>query len=257
MRVRTRMAPSPTGEYHIGHIRTLLYNYAFAKKNNGDFIIRIEDTDQKRLVDGAREKILEVIKDYGFDWDEGPDKGGPYAPYTQTKRLDIYKKYAQQLIDSDHAYYCFCSEDRLSQMREKQKKTGKLPKYDRHCLSLSQSEIKKKIANGEKYVIRMKIPDDRTVVWEDLIRGKIKVSSQDIDDQILIKSDGIPTYHFAVVVDDHLMKISHVMRGQGWIPSTPKQILLYEFFRWKAPVFVHLTDLMDPDRKGKMSKRHG
>ncbi|RLC35494.1 glutamate--tRNA ligase [Candidatus Shapirobacteria bacterium] len=257
MQVRTRMAPSPTGEYHIGHIRTLLYNYAFAKKHKGSFIIRIEDTDQKRLVKGAKDKILKVIKDYGFDWDEGPKKGGPYGPYIQTQRLDIYKKYAQQLIDEGKAYYCFCSSKRLDKMRQEQKKRGELPKYDRRCLSLSKEEIEKKIRNGESYVIRMKIPDNRIIEWEDVIRGKIKVPSKDIDDQVLIKSDGIPTYHFAVVIDDHLMKISHIMRGQSWIPSAPKQALLYEFFGWQAPVFVHLTVLMDPDGKGKMSKRHG
>ena len=201
-RVRTRMAPSPTGEYHVGHIRTLLYNYAFVRKHNGQFIIRIEDTDRKRFVKDAEEKILQVIKDYGFDWDEGPEKGGPYGPYVQTKRLDIYKKYADELIEKGHAYYCFCSEKRLAEMRKIQKINGKLPKYDRKCLQLSNQQVKKKLEAGEEYVIRMKIPDNEVIVWTDFIRGKISVPSKDIDDQVLIKSDGIPTYHFAVVIHD-------------------------------------------------------
>jgi len=251
------MAPSPTGEYHVGHIRTLLYNYAFAKKYNGQFIIRIEDTDRQRFVKGATEKILQVIKDYGFDWDEGPEKGGKHGPYIQTERLDIYKKYADKLIEKGFAYYCFCSEERLIEMRKIQKINSELPKYDRKCLQLSKEQVKKRLETGEEYVVRMKIPDNEVIVWADFIRGKISVLGKDIDDQVLIKSDGIPTYHFAVVVDDHLMEISHVMRGQDWIPSTPKQVLLYRFFGWETPVFVHLTDLMDPDRKGKMSKRYG
>jgi len=251
------MAPSPTGEYQIGNMRTLLYNYAFARKNKGQFIIRIEDTDRKRLVAGAQERMFEVIRDYGFDWDEGPKKGGKYGPYIQTERLGIYKKYTDQLIKNGFAYCCFCSEERLDEMRKSQKADGKLPKYDRKCLQLSKSEVEKRLKAGEKYVIRMKVPDNEVIVWTDFIRGKISVPSKDIDDQVLIKSDGIPTYHFAVVIDDHLMEISHIMRGQAWIPSTPKQVILYKCFGWNIPVFAHLTDLMDPERRGKISKRHG
>lgn len=255
--VRTRIAPSPTGEYHIGHLRTCLYDYALAKKNNGQFVIRIEDTDQKRYVQGAVERILQVIKDYGLSWDEGPDIGGPYAPYIQTQRLDTYQKYIKALLDKKLAYYCFCSEERLEEMRQLQKKSGKVPKYDRHCLNLSSAEIAKKIKNGEKFVIRMKVPDDETVSFLDTVRGEIKFNTNDVDDQVLIKSDGIPTYQFAVVIDDHLMNITHIFRGEEWISSTPKQILLYNFFGWKIPQITHLTVLLDPDGKGKMSKRHG
>ncbi|HOY60887.1 MAG TPA: glutamate--tRNA ligase [Candidatus Woesebacteria bacterium] len=255
--VRTRIAPSPTGEYHIGHLRTCLYNYALAKKNHGQFILRIEDTDQKRFVPGAQERILKDIKDYGMTWDEGPDIGGPYGPYVQTQRLDVYQKYIRQLLDKGLAYYCFCSEDRLNEMRQIQKTAHQIPKYDRHCLNLSKGEIETKIKNGESYVIRLRVPDNQIITFTDAIRGQITINSQDIDDQVLIKSDGIPTYHFAVVVDDHLMKISHIFRGEEWITSTPKQIILYEAFGWEVPIFIHLTVLMDPSGHGKMSKRKG
>lgn len=255
--VRTRIAPSPTGEYHIGHLRTCLYNYALAKKNNGQFIIRIEDTDQKRLVSGAQDRILKDIKDYGITWDEGPDIGGPFGPYIQTERLDIYKKYIKELLDKDLAYYCFCSEERLEEMRTIQKAAHQIPKYDRHCLTLSEKEINDKIKNGEPYVIRLKVPDNQIITFNDAIRGSIKINTKDIDDQVLVKSNGIPTYHFAVVVDDHLMNISHIFRGEEWITSTPKQIILYQAFNWEVPVFAHLTVLMDPSGHGKMSKRKG
>lgn len=255
--VRTRIAPSPTGEYHIGHLRTCLYDYALAKKNNGQFVLRIENTDQKRYSPGAENRIMQDIKDYGLSWDEGPDIGGPYGPYIQTERLDIYKKYIQELIDKGYAYYCFCSEQRLEEMRQLQKSAKKIPKYDRHCLNLTREEIENKIKNGEKYVIRMRVPDNQTVVFDDAIRGLIKINTNEIDDQVLIKSDGIPTYHFAVVIDDHLMNITHVFRGEEWITSTPKQILLYQFFGWDIPIFAHLTVLLDPSGQGKMSKRKG
>lgn len=255
--VRTRIAPSPTGEYHIGHLRTCLYDYALAKKYNGEFIIRIEDTDQKRHVDGAEERILQVIKDYGLSWDEGPDIGGPYGPYVQTKRLDIYQKYIKILLKKKLAYPCFCSQERLDKVRAEQKKNKQIPKYDRHCLNLSQEEIDQKIKAGEKYVIRLKLPDNEEIIFDDLIRGRIKFNTRELDDQVLIKSDGIPTYHFAVVIDDHLMNISHIFRGEEWISSTPKQILLYRYFGWEAPKFAHLTVLLDPSGHGKMSKRHG
>lgn len=255
--IRTRMAPSPTGELHIGGLRTLLYDYALAKQNNGQFILRLEDTDQKRYVAGAETRILQVIKDYGLNWDEGPDIGGSYGPYTQTERLDIYQKYIKELLDKGLAYYCFCSEDRLNKIRSIQKANHQIPRYDRHCLSLSKDEITKKITAGESYVIRLKMPDNEDIIFDDLIRGKIKFNTRDLDDQVLIKSDGIPTYHFAVVVDDHLMKISHVFRGEEWLSSTPKHILLYRYFGWEAPKFAHLTVLLDPTHSGKMSKRTG
>lgn len=255
--VRTRIAPSPTGEYHIGHLRTCLYDYALARKNDGQFVIRIEDTDQKRLVSGAQDRILKDIKDYGMTWDEGPDIGGPYGPYVQTQRLDIYQKYIKELLDKGLAYYCFCTEERLTKMREIQKAAHQIPKYDRHCLNLSPSEVEEKIKQGLPYVIRLKVPDNQIVTFTDAIRGPIKINTKDIDDQVLVKSDGIPTYHFAVVVDDHLMKISHIFRGEEWITSTPKQILLYQAFSWEVPVFAHLTVLMDPSGHGKMSKRKG
>src|SRR3989339_1928489 len=250
--VRTRIAPSPTGEYHIGHLRTCLYDYALAKKYKGQFIVRLENTDQKRYVPGSENRILEDIKDYGLTWDEGPDIGGPYGPYIQTERLDIYQKYARQLLDNGFAYHCVCTEDRLKETRELKKAAGKLPKYDRHCLSLSAAEVQEKLKNGEKYVVRMRVPDNQTISFTDQVRGQITFNTNDIDDQVLVKSDGIPTYHFAVVVDDHLMEITHVFRGEEWIPSTPKQILLYQFFNWPIPIFAHLTVLMDPDGRGKM-----
>lgn len=255
--VRTRIAPSPTGEYHIGHLRTCLYDYALAKKNGGQFIIRIEDTDQKRYVPGAADRVLQVIKDYGLLWDEGPDIGGPYAPYVQTDRLDTYKKYSQQLLDEGKAYYCFCSEERLDQMRQLQKAAKQISKYDRKCLHLTKEEIDQKIAAGEKPVIRLKVPDHQTVSFKDGVRGLIKFNTDDIDDQVLVKSNGIPTYHFAVVVDDHLMNITHIFRGEEWISSTPKQVILYQYLGWELPTIIHLTVLMDPEGRGKMSKRHG
>lgn len=255
--IRTRIAPSPTGELHIGTLRTLLYDYALAKKNNGQFIFRLEDTDQKRYVPGSEKRLLEVIKNYGLNWDEGPDIGGPYAPYVQTERLEIYNKYIKELLDKGLAYRCFCTEERLTKMREEQKAAKKLPRYDQRCLNLSKEEIKKNLDNKIPHTIRMVIPKNETIVFEDLIRGKIKFNTNEIDDQVLIKSNGIPTYHFAAVVDDHLMKITHVFRGEEWLTSTPKHILLYRYFNWEAPLFAHLAVLLNPDGKGKMSKRSG
>jgi len=255
--IRTRIAPSPTGKIHIGTIRTALYNWAFARKHEGKFILRIEDTDQKRLVPGAQEEIMQVIKDYGFSWDEGPNIGGRYGPYVQTQRLPIYQKYIQRLLDKGLAYYCFCTPSRLEKMRASQKTKKQKSKYDRRCLSLSPAQINKNLAAAKPFVVRLKVPDDQIIVSRDLIRGEIKIDSNEVDDQILIKSNGIPTYHFAVVIDDHLMKISHVFRGDEWIPSFPKQILLYKYFNWKPPVFIHLPVFLNPEGKGKMSKRHG
>ena len=255
--IRTRIAPSPTGELHIGTLRTLLYDYALAKKNNGQFIFRLEDTDQKRYVPGAEKRLMEIIKDYGINWDEGPDIGGPFGPYVQTQRLDIYQKYIQELLDKGLAYYCFCTQERLDNLRATQKATKQVPKYDQHCLHLSKEEIQKNLDNHIPYTIRMIIPKNETIVFADLIRGKIKFNTNEIDDQVLIKSNGVPTYHFAAVVDDHLMEITHVLRGEEWLTSTPKHLLLYRYFDWEPPLFAHLTVLLNPDGKGKMSKRSG
>jgi len=255
--IRTRMAPSPTGDLHIGSLRTALYAYAYAKQNNGKFIIRVEDTDQKRLVEGAMPRTLQIFKDFNLVYDEGPDVGGPYGPYIQTERLEIYKKYIQELLDKKLAYYCFCSPKRLDEMRLVQKAAKKIPKYDRQCLKLSDKEIQTKLKNGEKYVIRLKVPDNQNISFNDQIRGKITFNTNEVDDQVLIKSNGIPTYHFAVVVDDHLMQITQIMRGEEWISSTPKQVILYNYFGWEMPEFCHLTVLLDPTHPGKMSKRFG
>lgn len=255
--VRTRMAPSPTGEYHVGHIATLLKNYAFAKRHGGQFVLRIEDTDQERKVEGAVDRIMSVIRQYGLDWDEGPDKGGPYAPYTQSERLPMYKQKAEELVAAGKAYYCFCSAERLAAIREEQRQNNIPPKYDRHCRSLSQEEVQRRLTNGESAVIRLKVPDDQTVTFTDLIRGEISIESNVVDDQVLLKSDGFPTYHLGVVVDDHAMKITHIMRGEEWISSTPKHVLLYQAFGWEMPVYAHIPVFLNPDGKGKMSKRKG
>lgn len=246
---RTRMAPSPTGELHIGGLRTALYDYALARQTGGQFILRIEDTDQKRFVPGSDTRIISTLQDYGLTIDEGP--------IFQTQRLDIYQEHIQQLLDQGHAYYCFCSEDRLKGIREVQKANKQIPRYDRHCLGLSPEEVKAKITAGEKYVIRMKIPDNEVIIHHDLVRGQVRFNTKDIDDQVLIKSNGIPTYHFAVVVDDHLMNITHVFRAEEWLPSVPKHILLYRYFGWDMPQHAHLSVFLDPSHSGKMSKRHG
>lgn len=257
MEVRTRMAPSPTGEYHVGHLATLLKNYAFAKGKNGKFVLRVEDTDQNRKVEGAVTRILNVIKAYGLSWDEGPDVGGPYGPYIQSQRLQIYQKKAQELVEKGKAYYCFCSKERLEKIRDEQRKNKIPPKYDGHCKNLSQKEIEQNLQAGKPYVIRLKVPKDKEIVYQDLIRGEIKVNSNILDDQVLLKSDGFPTYHLAVVVDDTLMKISHIMRGEEWLSSTPKHILLYEAFDLTPPIYAHVPVFLNPDGKGKMSKRKG
>ena len=252
------MAPSPTGEYHIGHVRTLLYNYAFAKQNNGKFLIRIEDTDRERYVEGSVAKILDVITDYGFTWDEGPKVGGPYAPYVQSERLEVYKKYAYDLVEKGAAYRCFCSEERLEKLREAQRKQG-LPttKYDRCCLKLSKEEVEKNVKDKKKYVIRLKVPENKIITFHDEVLGNVSINSNDLDDQVLLKTDGFPTYHLAVVVDDHLMEITHVMRGIDWLPSTPKHILLYEAFGWGLPKYIHLPNLKELGGTKKLAKRFG
>lgn len=256
--VRTRLAPSPTGEdLHIGNLYTALINWVFARQNKGKFIVRIEDTDRKRLVEGAEERILSTLKEFGLFYDEGPDIGGPYGPYRQSERLEIYRKYALKLVENDYAYFCFCSTERLEKIRKEQIKKGIVPpKYDRYCLKHYSKEeaFEKYYKSGEKAVIRLKIPEKREISFIDEIRGKITFKSNLIDDQVLLKSDGYPTYHLAVVIDDHLMEISHIIRAEEWISSTPKHILLYEAFGWSLPKFIHLPILRNPDRS-KLSKR--
>lgn len=256
-KVRTRMAPSPTGEMHVGSMAILLKNYAFAKKNNGSFVLRIEDTDKVREVKDGVEQILAVIKAYGLTWDEGPSVGGEFGPYIQSQRLDLYTKWAQWLVENNKAYYCFCSKERLEKVREKQKATKQPPKYDKHCRNLDAEEIHSLLDTKQEYVIRLKVPENETITFSDLIRGEISFNSSEVDDQVLLKSDGYPTYHLAVVVDDHLMQISHIMRGEEWISSTPKHILLYQAFDWEMPVYAHIPVFLNPDGKGKMSKRKG
>lgn len=256
--VRTRMAPSPTGEYHIGHIRTVLYNYAFARKNQGSFIIRIEDTDRERFVAGAQKRILSVINDYGLSWDEGPDVGGKFGPYVQSERLDLYTKYAEELIDKGAAYRCFCTKEELDQMRSDQQNRGaSRTMYDGRCRNLSDQEIQKKLSENKPYVVRLKVPGNEKITFTDEIYGTLEFETNEIDDSVLLKSDGYPTYHLAVVVDDHLMEISHVMRGNDWLPSTPKHILLYQAFNWELPVYVHLPNLKEEGQNRKLSKRFG
>ncbi len=256
MTVRVRFAPSPTGIPHIGNSRTALFNWLFAKHHQGKFIVRIEDTDRKRLVPGSQEKIMEILDVLGIKEDESYRHGGPYGPYIQSQRLHLYQKYAHQLVKEGKAYYCFCSPERLAKIRKEQQKKGLIPKYDRHCLHLSKDEVEEKLKGGQKYVIRLKVPDDKDISWNDLIQGKITINTANIDDQILLKSDGYPTYHLAVVIDDHLMKINYVLRGSEWISSTPKHLLLYQAFGWQPPKFGHFPLILGPD-KSKLSKRHG
>ena len=264
MSVRVRFAPSPTGFVHIGSLRTALYNYLFAKKMGGEYILRVEDTDRTRLVDGAIENMLNGMAWAGVNHTEGVVLGengevtqvGPYGPYIQSERLDIYKEHIQTLLDSGKAYYCFCSKERLDEVREKQKEAGETPKYDGHCRDLSKEEIEAKIAAGEEYVIRLRLPENHIIKFTDLVRGETEFNTDELDDQVLIKTDGFPTYHFAVVVDDHMMKITHVIRGEEWISSTPKHVYLYETFGWEAPTFVHLPNILNKEKK-KLSKRHG
>lgn len=261
--VRLRFAPSPTGYLHIGSLRTALYNYLYAKKHNGKYILRIEDTDQTRLVGDATEKLIEALEWAGIHHDEGVyiEDGkiverGDYGPYIQSERLDIYRPYVDQLIESDHAYHCFCSKERIDRIREEQKIKGLIPRYDGFCRTLSKEEVQKKLDAGEEYVVRLKFPKDTDIVFEDEVRGTITMNTNDQDDQVLLKSDGFPTYHMAVVVDDHLMGITHIVRGEEWLSSVPKHVFLYNAFGWEIPTFVHLPTVLNNERK-KLSKRHG
>lgn len=255
--VRVRFAPSPTGYLHVGGLRTALYNYLFAKHNNGKFILRIEDTDRSRYVEGAVEKLIESLNWVGLDYDEGPEKTGNFGPYYQSQRLDIYHEHVKDLIAQNKAYYCFCSPERLNKLREEQQKL-KLPqaKYDKHCLALSKEEIKLNLENKVPHVIRLNVEPNQIIRFNDYVRKNVEFNTDNIDDQILIKSDGFPTYHLANVVDDHKMRISHVIRGEEWLSSTPKHVLLYNYFGWDLPEFAHLPLLLNSD-KSKLSKRQG
>ncbi len=254
--VRVRFAPSPTGYLHVGGLRTALYNYLFAKRNNGKFVLRIEDTDRSRFVEGAVENLITSLKWVGLEYDEGPDKKGDFGPYMQSERLELYKKYAEELISKGKAYYAFDTPERLQKLREEQTAKKLQTKYDKAALSLTEDEVKQKLASGEPYVVRLNVESDRKIVFEDEVRGRVEFDSSTVDDQILIKSDGYPTYHLANVVDDHLMEISHVIRGEEWLSSTPKHVLLYEYLGWELPIFTHLPLLLNPD-KSKLSKRQG
>ena len=255
-KVRTRFAPSPTGYMHIGNLRTALYAYLLAKANGGDFILRIEDTDQERYVDGAVDLIFKTMKETGLIHDEGPDIGGPYGPYIQSERRNIYKEYAQKLVELGGAYYCFCDKERLDALRAQQEAAKVMPKYDGHCARLSKEEIEEKLAAGVPYVIRQKIPRRGTTTFHDEIFGKITVDNATLDDNVLLKSDGLPTYNFANVIDDHLMNITHIIRGSEYLSSTPKYNLLYEAFGWEIPTYIHVSPVMKDAHK-KLSKREG
>lgn len=252
-KVRTRFAPSPTGFMHIGNLRTALYAYLFAKSKGGDFVLRIEDTDQARYVEGATDVIYNTLRASNLPHDEGPDVGGNYAPYVQSERKQVYKQYALQLIERGEAYYCFCSKQELEQRKTEEG-------YDRHCRHLSKDEVQHNLSQGKPYVIRQKVPVDGLTSFEDAVFGEITVDNKTLDDQVLLKSDGLPTYNFANVVDDHLMQISHILRGSEYLSSNPKYILLYKAFGWDVPQFIHLPLIMGKNDDGsvtKLSKRHG
>lgn len=255
MSVVVRFAPSPTGYLHVGGQRTALYNYLFARKNGGKFILRIEDTDQNRYVEGAVENLLNSLKQMGLEYDAGPGKDDEYSPYFQSQRQEIYHKEVNHLLKNGHAYRCFCSSERLEKLRDEQVARGEAPGYDGKCRTISFEESATR-AKLEPYVVRLKVPEEGAIEFDDIIRGHISVEHGKIDDQVLLKSDGFPTYHLANVVDDHYMKITHVIRGEEWLPSLPKHLLLYDFFNWNPPQFAHLPLLLNADRS-KLSKRQG
>ena len=256
MNVRTRFAPSPTGYLHLGGLRTALYTYLFTKKNNGKFILRIEDTDQERFVPGATQVIYDTLRDCGLLWDEGPDVGGDYGPYIQSERKDMYLPYAKELVAKGKAYYCFCTKEELAERRAAAEAEGKTWKYDKHCLHLSPEEVQAKLDAGVPYVIRQNVPETGEASFDDVLYGHIAVDCAELDDNVLIKADGMPTYNFANVVDDHTMGITHVLRGNEYLSSTPKYNLLYEAFGWQAPQYIHLPTVMR-DAHHKLSKRDG
>ena len=253
--MRVRFAPSPTGDLHIGSVRTNLYNYLFARQRDGQLILRIEDTDQDRLVAGAIDSIYDGLHWLGIVWHEGPQEGGPHAPYVQSERLPLYQKHALELIEKGAAYYCFCSKERLAVLRAEQEAAHELTRYDRLCRGIAQDEAAAR-ARTEPHVVRLKVPDEGTLAIDDLVHGQIAWDVSTIEDQVLLKSDGFPTYHLAVVVDDHVMEITHIMRGEEWIASVPKHLLIYRAFGWDVPPMGHFPAVLGPDGK-KLSKRHG
>ncbi len=254
---RVRFAPSPTGDLHVGGARTALFNWIVARQTGGQFILRIEDTDQNRLVGESIDGILESIRWLGLDWDEGPLVDGPHAPYFQSQRLDLYTRYVQQLVDAGHAYPCFCSAERLAEVREQQRARKEPPGYDRHCRNLSKEEVQAKFDAGETAVYRFKMPLDGETSFYDLLRGEISYENRNLQDLVLLKTDGYPTYHMANVVDDHLMEISHIMRADEWIPTAPLHVQMYQAFGWEPPIYAHMPVVLRPDGKGKLSKRDG
>ncbi|WPC34606.1 glutamate--tRNA ligase [Acinetobacter sp. YWS30-1] len=254
MTVRTRIAPSPTGFPHVGTAYIALFNLCFAKQHGGKFILRIEDTDQLRSTPESEKMILDSLRWLGLNWSEGPDVSGPHAPYRQSERMSIYKKYAEELVDKGHAFYCFATAQELDEMRAEQQARGETPRYDGRGLKLSKEEVARRLAAGEPHVIRMKVPTEGVCTFNDMLRGEVEIPWAQVDMQILLKTDGLPTYHLANVVDDHLMQITHVIRGEEWIPSAPKHQLLYKYFGWDMPVLCHMPLLRNPD-KSKLSKR--
>jgi len=254
--IRVRFAPSPTGFLHVGSLRTALYNYLYAKKTGGKFLLRIEDTDQTRYVHGAVENLLDTLKAMELEYNEGPEKTGNYGPYFQSERTEIYNKYVQELLDKGKAYRCFCTPEDLAEMRRERKAKGLDTRYDGRCRNLTKTKIENHLDNGSKHVIRLKVPREGEITFYDIVREKVTFPWDMVDDQILIKSDGYPTYHLANVIDDHLMKVSHVIRGEEWLSSVPKHLFLYEAFDWKPPKMCHLPLLLNPD-KSKLSKRQG
>ena len=252
----TRFAPSPTGYMHIGNLRTGLYSYLVAKHDGGKFILRIEDTDRERFVDGATDVIKNTLAITGLNYDEGPDVGGEHGPYVQSERLPIYMEYAKKLVELGQAYYCFCTKERLEKLHEEDATGG----YDRHCRNLSKEEVEAKLAAGESFVIRQKMPLDGTTTYTDSVFGEISMENSELQDQILIKADGYPTYNFCHIIDDHLMGVTHVVRGSEYLTSTPKYVLLYDAYGWERPVYIHLPLMMGKNEDGtvaKLSKRHG
>ncbi|MBM3948887.1 MAG: glutamate--tRNA ligase [SAR202 cluster bacterium] len=254
--VRVRFAPSPTGEPHVGNIRTAVFEWLFARRHDGAFVLRIEDTDQSRKIEGAVESIMESLRWLGLEWDEGPDKGGPFGPYVQSQRLDLYKSVTETLLKADKAYHCYCSPERLAVMREEQAKRSQPPGYDRHCRALGDAERRKAAEGGAVPVVRFAMPVEGTTVVSDLIRGNVSFENKLLDDFVILKSDGYPTYHLAHMVDDHHMRISHVIRAEEWLPSLPRHWRMYEALGWERPLFAHVPIILAPDRS-KLSKRHG
>ena len=254
MKIRTRVAPSPTGDPHVGTAYMALFSYCYARQNGGEFVLRIEDTDKERSSEKSEQIILESLHWLGLEWDEGPDKGGPHGPYRQSERAEIYAEHVERLLAEGHAFHCFCTKERLDQVRSAQMSAGETTRYDGNCLALNGEEVKSRIDAGEAFVVRMKVPAEGECLVKDQLRGDIRFSWDQIDMQVLLKADGLPTYHLAVVVDDHLMEITDIIRGEEWINSAPKHMLLYEYFGWDMPRLVHMPLLRNPDQS-KLSKR--